>query len=134
MMIFNKDLAKTMLMLSLTLFNSIGLAKTEKNEFSESQTGIASYFNDKYHGKKTASGELYNKNALTTTHATLPFGTILHVVNLQNNRSVDVRVNSRAHKNNRRLLDLSKQAAKDLDFLQAGIARVKITILSFGEA
>jgi len=130
----NRWLAKTMLTISLASFCSIGLAKTAKNEFSDGQTGVASYFHDKYHGQRTASGERYDKNDLTAAHATLPFGTMLHVVNLQNNQSVDVRVNARAHRSNRRLLDLSKQAAKELGFLQAGIAKVKITILSVGEA
>jgi rare lipoprotein A len=55
-------------------------------------------------------------------------------VNLQNQQSIDVRVNSRPHPSNRRILDLSKQAAKELGFLQAGLAKVKITILRFGEA
>lgn len=130
----NRWLAKTMLTISLASFCSIGLAKTAKNEFSDGQTGVASYFNDKYHGQRTASGERYDKNDLTAAHATLPFGTMIHVVNLQNNQSVDVRINSRAHRSNRRLLDLSKQAAKELGFLQAGIAKVKITVLRLGEA
>ena len=123
-----------MLSISLASFCSIGLAKSEKHEHLDNQTGIASYFNDKYHGQRTASGERYDKNDLTAAHASLPFGTMLHVVNLKNNQSVDVRVNSRAHRSNRRLLDLSKQAARELGFLQAGIAKVKITVLRLGEA
>jgi len=130
----NRWLVKTMLSLSLASFCSISLAKTAKNDFSDGQTGVASYFNDRYQGQRTASGERYNKNDLTAAHATLPFGSIIRVVNLQNNHSVDVRINSRAHHSNRRLLDLSKQAARKLGFLQAGIAKVKITILRFGEA
>jgi rare lipoprotein A len=134
MMRKNRWLAKTMLTISLASFCSIGLAKTAKNDFSDGQTGVASYFNDKYHGQRTANGERYNKNALTAAHATLPFGTMLHVVNLQNNQSVDVRINSRTHHSNRRLLDLSSRAAKDLGFYRAGLAKVKVTILRLGEA
>lgn len=130
----NRWLAKTMLSISLASFCSIGLAKTAKQHILDDQTGVASYFNDRYHGQRTASGERYNKFDLTAAHATLPFGTVIHVVNLKNNHSVDVRINSRAHPSNRRLLDLSKQAAKELGFLQAGIAKVKITVLRFGEA
>jgi rare lipoprotein A len=134
MMRKNRWLVKTMLTISLASFCSIGLAKTAKNDFSDGQTGVASYFNDKYHGQRTSNGELYNKNALTAAHASLPFGTVLHVVNLKNHRSVDVRINSRTHHANRRLLDLSRRAAKDLGFINAGLTKVKITILRLGEA
>lgn len=130
----NRWLAKTLLSVSLASFCSIGLAKTTKQHILDDQTGVASYFNDRYHGQRTASGERYNKFDLTAAHATLPFGSVIHVVNLKNNHSVDVRINSRAHPSNRRLLDLSKQAAKELGFLQAGIAKVKITVLRLGEA
>lgn len=135
MMRKNKWLIHAMLSISLASFCSIALAKTSIYDLEdEKNTGVASYFNDKFHGKKTASGELYDKYDLTAAHASLPFGTLLHVVNLQNQQSVDVRVNSRPHPANRRILDLSKQAAKELGFLQAGLAKVKITILRFGEA
>ena len=130
----NRWLAKTMLAISLALFCSIGLAKTAKHDVSDGQTGVASYFNDRYHGQRTASGERYDKNALTAAHASLPFGSIVRVVNLQNHHSVEVRINSRAHRSNKRLLDLSKRAAKELGFLRAGIAKVKITVLRLGEA
>jgi len=130
----NRWLAKTMLAASLASFCSAGLAKSKNYEFFEGQTGIASYFHDKFHGKRTASGELYDKFALTAAHASLPFGTLIHVVNLQNNQSVDVKINSRSHRANRRLLDLSKQAAKELGFLSAGVTKVKITVLRLGEA
>lgn len=130
----NRWLAKAMLSISLASFCSIGLAKSAKQDFLGDQTGIASYFSDKFHGKRTASGEPYDKTALTAAHATLPFGTVIHVVNLKNNQSVDVRINSRSHPSNRRLLDLSKQAAKELGFLQAGVAKVKMTVLRLGVA
>lgn len=73
-------------------------------------------------------------NALTAAHASLPFGTLIHVVNLKNNQSVDVRINSRSHRANKRLLDLSKEAARQLGFLRAGIAMVKVTVVRLGEA
>jgi rare lipoprotein A len=123
-----------MLLIFLTSFCSIGLAKTTQNHPLNGQTGTASYFSDKFHGKRTTSGEPYNKFALTAAHASLPFGTLLRVVNLRNNQSVDVRVNGRPHKSNRRLLDLSRQAAQQLGFIQAGLTKVKITVLRLGEA
>jgi rare lipoprotein A len=134
MMNKNRLLAKKTLIILLMTFCSTVFAKAQKDDFFEDQVGVASYFHDSFHGQRTASGEIYNKNDLTAAHATLPFGTLIHVVNLQNNQSVDVRVNSRQHKANRRLLDLSKQAAKRLGILQAGLAKVKITVLRIGEA
>jgi len=129
-----KWLIHAMLSLSLATFCSIALAKSTKYDMEDEKTGVASYFSDKFQGKRTASGEPYDKNDLTAAHASLPFGTLLHVVNLKNQQSVDVRINSRPHRANKRILDLSKQAAKELGFLQAGLANVKITILRFGEA
>lgn len=129
----NRWVAKAMLSVSLASICSISLAKVgQQDNFSNQQTGIASYYSDKFHGRPTASGELYDKNSLTAAHATLPFGTRLHVVNLNNHRSVDVRVNCRPSASNKRILDLSKRAAKELGFLQAGTAKVKIEVVSFG--
>lgn len=129
----NRWMANAILSVSLVSFCSLCLAKENKRDVSSNQkTGIASYYSDKLHGKRTASGEPYDKNSLTAAHANLPFGTRLRVVNLHNQRSVDVRVNSRAHPRNRRLLDLSKRAAQELGFLKSGIAKVKIEVLSFG--
>lgn len=130
-----KSAALFMLSISLASFSSVGLAKTERHGFlSLEQSGVASYYSDKLHGQRTANGEVYDKNALTAAHANLPFGTVLKVVNLSNNRSVEVRVNCRGPHVNRRLLDLSKRAAKELGFVQAGVTKVKIEILRLGEA
>lgn len=90
----------------------------------------ASYYADKFHGRKTASGETFNMNALTCAHKTLPFGTMLRVTNLKNNKSVDVRVNDRGPFVKGRELDLSKAAAQRLDMIKTGTANVRIEILS----
>jgi rare lipoprotein A len=120
---------------SLASFSSVGLAKTERHGFlSLEQSGVASYYSDKLHGQRTANGEFYDKNALTAAHASLPFGSLVRVVNLSNNRSVELRINSRAHKANRRLLDVSKRAASELGFIQAGLAKVKLEVLRVGDA
>jgi rare lipoprotein A len=129
----NRWVAKAMLSVSLASICSLSLAKvSQQDTFSNHQTGIASYYSDKFQGRPTASGEPYDKNSLTAAHATLPFGTRLHVVNLKNHRSVDVRVNCRPHPSNKRILDLSKRAAKELGFLQAGTAKVEIEVVSLG--
>ncbi|MGD0959635.1 MAG: septal ring lytic transglycosylase RlpA family protein [Methylomonas sp.] len=133
-MSFNKELVIFFLAFSLTALFPSANAETEKND-QPVHHGVASYYSDKYHGKKTANGELYNKYDLTAaTHSTFPFGTLLRVVNLRNQKSVDVRVTSRVHPHNKRLVDLSKQAAIQLGFLQAGTTEVAITVLRLGEA
>lgn len=90
----------------------------------------ASYYADKFHGKATASGEIFDMNDFTCAHKTLPFGTVLRVTNLANNRSVSVRVNDRGPFVAGREIDLSKAAARQLDMIRTGTANVKIEILS----
>ena len=92
-------------------------------------TGYASYYAEKFHGKKTASGEIFDMNSLTAAHRTLPFGTICKVTNLENNKSVVVRINDRGPFIEGRILDLSKGAAQAINGLAAGIIKVKIEIL-----
>ncbi len=92
----------------------------------QAQTGFASYYSDMFQGRKTASGELYNKDAMTAAHRTLPFGTILRVTRLDNNMSVIVKVNDRGPYAKDRIVDISKKAALGLDLVNAGVAKVKI--------
>ncbi|QPK61997.1 septal ring lytic transglycosylase RlpA family protein [Methylomonas sp. LL1] len=127
----NRWLVKTMLSISLMSFFSASLAKVEKQDHADSRkAGIASFYNDKYHGRATSSGEAYDKNDMTAAHNKLPLGTRLRVTNLKNNRSVIVRVNDRLAKSNTHLVDLSKKAAKELGFVHAGLTKVKIEILA----
>src|SRR5687767_7338203 len=88
--------------------------------------GVASYYGKQYHGRKTASGERFNMHALTAAHRSLPFGTNLKVTNLANDRSVVVRVNDRGPFKRERMLDLSFEAARRLQMISAGVARVRI--------
>ena len=88
--------------------------------------GIASWYGEKFHGRRTANGEIYNMYGLTAAHRTLPFGTHLNVVNLANGKSVTVRVNDRGPFIRGRFLDLSYGAAKRLGMVQSGISRVSI--------
>jgi rare lipoprotein A len=126
---------KIVLPIFLAFFCSFGHAKSAKQNFlTGKQIGIASYYSDKFHGQRTANGERYNKNGLTAVHAYLPFGTVLRVTNLKNNRSVSVRVNDRARPRNKRLLDLSKRAAKELGFIKSGLAKVQIEIVRLGNS
>ncbi|MFN8278291.1 MAG: septal ring lytic transglycosylase RlpA family protein [Chitinophagales bacterium] len=94
------------------------------------EAGTASFYHDYFNGKRTASGELYDEKKLTCAHKTLPMGTVLKVTNLDNDKSVIVRVNDRGPYVKGRLLDLSKSAAKILGYLQQGTARVSYEVVS----
>lgn len=88
--------------------------------------GTASYYADKFNGRKTASGEVFTNNGMTAAHNTLPLGTYVKVTNLRNGRSVIVRITDRLHYRNARLIDLTKTAARQLGFLARGLTRVKV--------
>jgi peptidoglycan lytic transglycosylase len=94
----------------------------------EVQQGMASYYADSLHGEITASGETYDKNALTAAHPSLPFGTRLRVTNLENGKSVEVTVNDRGPHVDDRILDLSAAAARQLELHEAGLTEVKIEV------
>lgn len=92
-------------------------------------TGTASWYGIQHHGHKTASGEIFNMNKLTAAHRTIKLGTMVRVTNLSNGRQTLVKINDRGPYAKGRILDLSKQAAKELDMLKAGEAKVAITII-----
>ncbi|HAA30195.1 MAG TPA: septal ring lytic transglycosylase RlpA family protein [Cyanobacteria bacterium UBA8553] len=92
-------------------------------------SGIASWYGPGFHGNRTAAGERYNQNAMTAAHKTLPFGTRVVVTNLNNGRSVVVRINDRGPFIRGRVIDLSAAAARMLGMMQSGIAPVKVDVL-----
>lgn len=93
------------------------------------QSGKASWYGDKFHGKKTSSGERYDMYAMTAAHKTLPLGTYVRVHNLTNNKSTEVRINDRGPFVRGRIIDLSYTAAKELDVIGPGTAPVEIVAL-----
>ncbi|SUT87788.1 rare lipoprotein A [Actinobacillus ureae] len=97
---------------------------------SHYQSGIASYYADKFNGRRTANGEKFSNSAMTAAHKTLPFGTLVEVTNMRNGRSVVVRVNDRGPYVHARVVDLSKAAARQLGMHHSGIARVKLAVLN----
>ncbi len=100
--------------------------------FAQTQTGKASFYADKFEGRPTASGEKYKHNKLTAAHKSLPFGTVIRVTNLKNDRSVEVVVNDRGPYVEGRVVDLSKSAAEKLEFVNIGLADVKIEVVDAG--
>ena len=90
------------------------------------QTGLASYYADKFHGRQTASGEIFDMNALTAAHRTLPFGTKVRVTNLENGKKVVLRINDRGPFVEGRIIDVSLKAARELDFVEQGLVKVRV--------
>jgi len=96
----------------------------------EVRIGTASYYGPGFHGRRTASGERFNMNALTAAHRHYPFGTMLRVTNLRNQRATIVRVNDRGPFHKRRVLDLSKGAAREIGL--TGTGSVKVEVMDWG--
>ena len=94
--------------------------------------GIASWYGSVFNGRKTASGETYNMYDMTACHPTLPFGSLVRVVNLRNKKSVVVRINDHSDLVNGRSIDLSYAAAERLNMTQTGLARVSLEVISVG--
>lgn len=103
---------------------------TAAPEFAGGEIGIASYYADRLHGRRTASGEPYDRNAYTAAHRRLPFGTHVRVVNLENGNSVDVRINDRGPFVKGLVIDVSYAAAQKLGMLRKGVVRVRVVQLN----
>jgi rare lipoprotein A len=105
-----------------------GMAEVEIHPI-KIQTGVASWYGGKFHGRKTANGEIYNMNKMSAAHKTLPFNTRVRVVDLETERSVIVRINDRGPYVKGRIIDLSRQAASELGMLVKGVTKVRVEIL-----
>ena len=103
--------------------------KKRKANTDKIQYGTASYYSNKFNGRKTAKGEIYDSKKLTAAHNGLPLGTWVKVTNLANKRTVVVKINDRLHYKNKRLIDLSGSAAKKLGFSSHGLTKVKLEVL-----
>ena len=101
-----------------------------RETYSFEQTGIASWYGPKFHGKKTANGETFDMFELTAAHKTLQMASLVRVTNLENGRSIVVRVNDRGPFSKGRVIDLSKRSAELLGFINQGTAKVKLQLLA----
>lgn len=110
------------------------LTRPASVEYNNLGTITASWYGNRFHGKETANGEIYDEMGLTAAHKTLPFGTILKVTNLRNNKSIFVRINDRGPYIDGRDLDLSKASAKALGMVKRGVVKVKIEEMSVAAA
>ncbi len=106
-----------------------GVWYVPKEDYTYDKTGIASWYGPKFHRKRTANGERFNKYDMTAAHPTLPMPSIVRVTNLENGKSVKVRINDRGPFARNRIIDLSKKAAQKLDMIGQGTARVRVQYL-----
>ncbi|MBL8173416.1 MAG: septal ring lytic transglycosylase RlpA family protein [Bryobacterales bacterium] len=96
----------------------------------DTETGIASWYGEPYHGRRAANGEIYDMNGYTAAHRTWPFETMVRVTNLTNRREVDVRITDRGPFVDGRIIDLSRAAAEQIEMTGPGTARVRLQVLS----
>ena len=93
------------------------------------QYGVASYYSDKFEGRKTYTDEIFHQDSLTGASNTLPMHTWIKVTNLHNHKTIVVRINDKMHPRNKRLIDLSRAAAERLGYAGRGLTRVRIDVL-----
>ena len=105
------------------------IVKEELDKYSYFQTGTASFYGGKWHGRKTANGEIFDTYKLTAAHKTLPFGTKVKVTNLNNGKSVVVRINNRGPYVKGRVIDLSQAAFSKIENMSRGVTKVKLEII-----
>jgi rare lipoprotein A len=117
-----KQLAVVIAILSFATLCLRGIATAQTEE------GIANFYSDKFQGRKTASGAVYDKNKLTASHKTLPYGTKVRVTNLENGKNAVVVINDRMRQANPAVIDVTRRAAQDLGFAKAGKAKVKVEV------
>ncbi|MFN3939475.1 MAG: septal ring lytic transglycosylase RlpA family protein [Chitinophagales bacterium] len=98
-------------------------------QFQGNESGTASYYHNKFIGRKTANGEIFDQSKMTAAHKTLPLGTWVKVTNLRNDSTIIVRINDRMPLWNKRSIDLTKAGAAKLDFLQDGLTQVHIEVI-----
>jgi len=120
-----KQLGILIAIVSLATAWNLGSATAQTAE-----EGVANFYSDKFQGKKTASGAVYDKNKLTASHKTLPYGTKVRVTNLENGKSVVVTVNDRMKPGNAAVIDVTRRAAQELGFTKTGKAKVKLEVES----
>lgn len=129
----------------LLLYESLAQVKTKSpktksprsirsKKTPQTQYGTASFYHNKFNGRRTASGKIFNQKKLTAAHNAVPLGTWLKVTNMRNKKSVTVQVIDRLHYRSRRLIDLSKAAANKIGFTKTGLLPVKVEITGKSKA
>ena len=115
---------------TLVVLTSVPALSSAKVAPGSTQVGIASYYADKFHGRKTANGERFDQNALTAAHKTLPLGTKVRVTRVKTGQSVVLHINDRGPFIKGRIIDLSRRAARKLGIIKRGLGKVHVEIVS----
>lgn len=137
MKIFLRSLLVLVFALSFTILHAQKSKKNQKKAYKKEAAskktfvryGLASFYAKKFHGRKTANGEIHSRDQYTAACNVLPLNTWVKVTNLKNKRTVVVKINDRLNSKNKRLIDLSRCAAEKLKIISAGIVKVKVEIL-----
>ena len=120
---------KRAILVIIMMISTLGIYSFNKFNANDAKTSIASFYHDKFNGRKTASGEIFSNRKLTAAHRTLPFGTIVQVTNLRTGKSVEVRINDRGPFHSSRALDLSKAAFDSIGNTARGTMLVEYEIV-----
>lgn len=121
---------KQLILSLILLLSTMSLSSVSMAKDIFTQQGKASWYGGKHHGKKTASGVAYNMHSLTAAHKTLPFNSKVKVTDMNSGKSVILTITDRGPYSGNRILDLSYAAAKDLDIINKGVAKVKLELLN----
>ncbi|MBX2938604.1 MAG: septal ring lytic transglycosylase RlpA family protein [Ferruginibacter sp.] len=127
---FTRTSACTLFLCCLLQYAAQAQPKEKETASKRTIYGLASYYANKFEGRLTANGEVFSQSKLTAACNVFPLGTRLKVTNLRNRKSVIVRTNDRLHPNTRRIIDLTHTAASKLGFIHAGLARVRIEVVT----
>ncbi len=120
----------SVLFLTLFLMSSCAASRGTATRGMTLEVGMASWYGPNFHGKSTANGETYDQNELTAAHKTFPFNTVVKVTNLENGKSVTVRINDRGPYVGNRIIDVSRAAAEELEMIGPGTAEVRLELVS----
>ncbi|MCX8531482.1 septal ring lytic transglycosylase RlpA family protein [Chryseobacterium luquanense] len=120
---------KRFILVIIMMISTLGIYSFKNSAEDAKKTSYASYYHDKFNGRKTASGEVFNNSKLTAAHRTLPFGTEIKVTNLNNGEEVIVTINDRGPFHSSRALDMSKAAFDEIGGTQKGIIPVEYEIV-----
>ena len=120
---------KRAILVIIMMISTLGIYSFNKFNANDAKTSFASFYHDKFNGRKTASGEIFSNRKLTAAHRTLPFGTIVQVTNLRTGKSVEVRINDRGPFHSSRALDLSKAAFDSIGNIAKGTMPIEYEIV-----
>lgn len=120
---------KRAILVIIMMISTLGIYSFNKFNANYAKTSFASFYHDKFNGRKTASGEIFSNRKLTAAHRTLPFGTVIQVTNLRTGKSVEVRINDRGPFHSSRALDLSKAAFDSIGNIAKGTMPIEYEIV-----